>query len=349
MTREKIRDSLKLAGIRLFLFSIFCLAIPFLLLWCTLVIRFSFPDPIKVLLAWLFPITLISILLFSKNLTRSLQIFASSCAVVFLCYTVIRPKNNRNWMEDVAKIPEISFSDRDITIKNFRHFKYKSSHEFENNYEERKYNLNDLEGTDFILSYWDGHRSIAHTFVSFRFKNQPPICISVEVRKEKGEKYHPVNGLFKQYEIIYVIGDERDMIPLRTHHRGEETFLYKLDIDKKQSEVFLMALLQDASSLKSSPRFYHSLNQNCTTTLVNHINSIPGFKVDITMNMVLNGLSDYAVYLLKGIKNDLPFITVKQCSYITETSLKTPLDENFSQKIRDSIYQKITQELNHSN
>ena len=346
MNKEKATEYLQLVGVRLFLFFVFCIAIPALLIWCTLIIRYTFPNPLKDIFSIIFPIAGILTLLTMKDLTKSLKIFSSACLLIMLYYLSISPSLNRNWVEDVALLPEISIDNKQIHIKNFRNFSYTSNKDFSKKYENRSYNLEDIEGTDFIISYWDNHRSIGHTFVSFRFKDQAPLCISVEVRKEKGEKYHPVKGLFKQYELIYVIGDERDLISLRTNHRAEETFLYPLKLDKSQSETFLLSLLKGAQKMGVTPAFYHSLDQNCTTTLVNHINDVPSFKVEVTLDLVMNGLSDYAVYKMDGVRNDLEFAVLKRCCYISKLARVLPLDKNYSVKLRKAVKQKIDFELN---
>lgn len=341
-------DYLNSIGKRLFLFAVFCISIPLLLIWCTMVLKFTLLGTLGNLLSFIFPIGSIILVLVMKDLVRALKIFASTCAVITLYYLSITPSLDRNWADDVAKLPEISFEGRNVTINNFRNFSYRSNQDFDTNYETRTYNLDDLEGSDFIISYWGGHRSIGHTFISFRFKDQSPISISVEVRKEKGESYHPVNGLFKQYELIYVIGDEKDLIPLRTHHRSEETFLYPLTIDKEQSEIFLLSLLRGAQSLQKKPLFYHSIDQNCTTTLVNHVNNIPKLKVTVNSDLLLNGLSDYAVYKMAGVTNELEFSVLKRCCYISKISQTLPLDQNFSASLRLAVRQKIQEELNQS-
>ena len=346
MNKEKIIDFSKIIGTRLFLFFTFCLAVPLLLVWCTLVIKYTFPVFLKSFLTILFPLLSIVLLLTLKDISKSLRIFATKCLVIMLWYLSITPSLNKNWKADVALLPEVHIDDKQISIKNFRNFIYENKNSFSKTYEEKNYSLDDLEGTDFIISYWDNYRSIGHTFVSFRFKGQTPLCISVEVRKEQGEKYHPVKGLFKQYELIYVIGDERDMIPLRTKHRAEETFLYPLTISKEQSERFLLSLLEGAQKLHSKPTFYHSISQNCTTTLVNHVNTVPDFKIKVNYDLIMNGLSDYAVYKMEGISNDLDFAVMKRCCYITKIANSLPLDDEFSRKIRKSVQQKIDFELN---
>ena len=345
---KTIVEYLKSVGKRLYLFSIFCIAIPVLLIWCTLVLKFTLPSGLNSVLSSIFPIAGVLLILIMKDLVKALKIFGGASALIAIYYFSIGPSLNRDWTEDVEKIPQITFEGRKVSISNFRNFTYRSNHDFDKTYETRTYDLDQLTGADFIISYWDGHRSIGHTFISFTFKDQPPISISVEVRKEKGESYHPVNGLFKQYELIYVIGDERDLIPLRTIHRSEETFLYPLNIDKKQSEIFLLSLLKGAQKLEKSPAFYHSLDQNCTTSLVKHVNDIPKLKVSVNTDLILNGLSDFAVYKMGGVSNELEFSTLKRCCYVSKISQKLPLDKNFSASLRLAVRQKIQQELNQS-
>jgi len=346
MNKKDFINFSKTIGSRLYLFFVFCIAVPFLLIWCTLVIKFTFPSILQTPLSIAFPLISIILLLSLKDLSKSLKTFCLICLAIMIYYISITPSLDRDWTEDVAVLPEVSINGREVEIKNFRNFTYQSKNSFESKYEDRVYKLDDLEGADFIISYWDNFRSIGHTFISFRFKNQKPICISVEVRKEKGEKYHPVKGLFKQYELIYVIGDERDLIPLRTNHRAEETFLYPLTINKQESETFLLSLLKGVQGINNKPEFYHSLDKNCTTTLVKHINAVPNFKVKVNLDLILNGLSDYAVYKMEGTTNELNFTVLKQCCYISKLARSLPLDEDFSKNLRKSVNQKISFELN---
>ena len=64
-------------------------------------------------------------------------------------------------------------------------------------------------------------RPVSHTFLSFIFDNAPPVSISIETRPEVGEGFDPLASLFKQFELIYVVGDERDIVRVRTNYRDE--------------------------------------------------------------------------------------------------------------------------------
>ena len=107
-----------------------------------------------------------------------------------------------------------------LTVHNVRNFDYRTESDFTPRYEDRTYDLSTLRGVDVFMSYW-GSPAIAHTIMSWQFDNAPPLAISIETRKRKGQEYSAIKGFFKQYEIIYVVADEHDVVGLRTNHRGE--------------------------------------------------------------------------------------------------------------------------------
>ena len=69
---------------------------------------------------------------------------------------------------------------------------------------------------------------IAHIFLSFGFGTDDHLAVSIERRDEIGEGYSTIKGLFRQFELFYVVADERDVIRLRTNYRRapyEEVYL----------------------------------------------------------------------------------------------------------------------------
>ena len=43
-----------------------------------------------------------------------------------------------------------------------------------------------------------------------------------------GQAYSALAGLYRQFELYYVVGDERDIVRLRTNFRLEDVYLYRL-------------------------------------------------------------------------------------------------------------------------
>ena len=329
-------DSLYRVCRRLFFYITFCLAIPFLSLLAATIIYY-FPltgKSFQLILASFFLIWTILTFLISKNFRRSLDQF---CAVVFLLIILwfsVRPSLDRNWNDSVAKLAQADIKNSTLTLKNVRNFHYNSATDYQMNYYNESYDLDKIEGTDFLISHWNNVQTMAHTFFSFRLKDGKVICISVEVRKEKGEKFNPIHGLFKQYELAYVIGDEKDLIGLRTKHLQEELYLYPTRLTTEESKTLLLSMLQEANSLHLKPKFYNTLSLNCTTALIDHLNILPSFNLERHPKVLLNGLSDQLAYRKGFISNKKPFTSLKQSAYISEICLKTKLDIHFSQNIR---------------
>ncbi len=163
-------------------------------------------------------------------------------------------------------------------------------------YYDKTFNLNKLDSVDFIVSHWDDLKAIAHTFFSFGFAGEDYLAVSIEIRGEKGEAYSGLKGLFKQYEIIYVVGDERDLPRLRTNYRGEDTYLYPTTISPKDARVLFVDILRQVNELAKKPAFYHTLAGKRTTSLISHIDAIPGQKVAFSRKLLMNGYSDQLAY-----------------------------------------------------
>ena len=56
--------------------------------------------------------------------------------------------------------------------------------------------------------------------MSFGFAGGDHIAVSVETRPEKGEAYSAIGGFFKQFEVIYILAEERDVLQLEVIDNG---------------------------------------------------------------------------------------------------------------------------------
>ena len=334
---------LKRAGLRLLLFAICGLYIPALLIWNSLIIYFTFHQLISKLCILIYILGTAGLFLFQKNTKSSLKIFSSVSILIIFWFLFLPATNDKNWAAECAKLPQITQSENKISVDNFRHFIYEENTILEN-YRSQDFDLDQLEGTDLIISYWDNFRSIGHTFLSFRFKNGQNLAVSLEVRKEVGESYHPARGLFKQFELIYIFGDERDLIPLRTEVRHEQTFLYPMKLNVEHSKLLLLDIIKTANDLHDKPQFYHTFGRNCTTGMIDHLNSIGDFDIPFSKKVLLNGVSDFYAYELGGLPNDLPFDILKRSCYVSDTVQGIPLNEEFSLKLRKIINNKLKKE-----
>jgi hypothetical protein len=203
---------------------------------------------------------------------RALGAFTALFALLLVWWQGIEPSNDRDWRADVALLPYATVEGDLVSMHNIRNFDYRSETDYTPRYYDKRYDLAKLDGVDFIAVYWMGP-AIAHTFMSFSFAGGDHLAISIETRTEKGEGYSTLKGFFRQYELYYVVADERDVIRLRTNYRHnpiEDVYVYRLQGSLDNARNLFRAYVKEINSLRSSPQFYNTLTTNCTTNIWVH-------------------------------------------------------------------------------
>jgi hypothetical protein len=256
-------------------------------------------------------------------------------AVVALWWLRIPPRNERDWQPDVAYPAEVHFEGSRVTIENVRNFHYRSETDYDEVWETRSYDLDRLKGVDMFFSFW-GPTLIAHTIVSWEFEDAPPLAISIETRKEKGEAYSAVLGFFRQFELYYVVADERDVVGLRTNHRGEHAFLYRVRMPVEVARELLVDYLEVIERLAHHPRWYNAFAQNCTTTIRVHLKHV-GVARALNWRLFANGYLDELMYERGTIDTSLPLAELRRRSEITEKAKAAGSAADFSRRIREGL------------
>jgi hypothetical protein len=251
----------------------------------------------------------------------------------------MQPSNDRNWQPDVALTPYAEINGNKIAVHNVRNCEYITETDYVTKYETRTYDLSKLRSVDVMLTDW-GLKYIAHTMVSFGFEGDQYLCFSIETRKETGEDYSALKGFFRQYELIYIAADERDLVGLRTKFRkGEDVYLYRLrsaSIDKIQA--FFMDYLNRMNQLHAHPEWYNALTQNCMTSAFRlaRKHAAPG-RGKWHWSIILNGFADRHAYENKTIDTSLPFDELKRLSRINDRAVSAEEQLNFSAVIRHGM------------
>jgi hypothetical protein len=200
---------------------------------------------------------------------RGLALYLALFAAVLAWYFSIAPSNEREWLTENAVLPHATIDGNVVTVHNIRNFSYRTETDFTPAYYHKRFDLSQFEGVDLVASYWMGPH-IAHVFLSFAFAGGDHLAISIEARKEKGEGYSTIKGFFRQYELYYVVADERDVIGLRTNHRNdppEQVYVYRLKGNLDGGRRLFMEYMDQINALAMRPAFYNSLTTNCTTNI----------------------------------------------------------------------------------
>jgi len=319
-------------------------AVPAASLWMILAVWFSnLPGRVlPVFAAVAVSVTMVVILAVVRSRWQAIGLIFSLFAVIYLWHLLIPPSNDRDWQPQVARLSTANFSDAGdiVTIHNIRNFSYRSRNDFDARYYDKAFTLSKVQGVDLIVSYW-GNDAMAHTFLSFEFAEGIHLAISIEIRPETGEVYNPLAGMFKQYEIIYVIGDEQDLIRLRTNYRDEETYLYQSTASPEQARKLLAEILTRVNQLANKPAYYETIRENCTTSLVKHVNKILVDDITLSWRLLFNGFSDKLAFMKGNIRKALSFQELKAACFISDIARSLGHDPKFSKKIRAHIRKNI--------
>lgn len=304
--------------------------------WASLAIYYSnLPDSLRPVSAIAYGIMALSIFLFIRPRPRAVMICMVMFAIVFMGWLAIPPGNDRDWQPDVAVLPYATINGNKVTIHNIRNCDYRTETDYTVRHYDKTFDLAKLQSADLFLSYW-GSPYIAHTMFSFGFGDGNFVCFSIETRKEKGEAYSAIKGFFKQYEITYVVADERDLVRLRTNYRHEDVYLYRLKASPEVIRKVFLDYLREVNRLKETPEWYNALTDNCTTALRGHTAPYnPNAKLD--WRIIVNGFGDQFLYEQRVLDQRLPFGELKSLSRINARGQAADQDPRFSQRIRDGL------------
>lgn len=309
-------------------------------LWAAIAIFYSnLPDSIRLWGAGSFAIWSLLALVGKYSTRKSRLAFLVSFSLVLIWWLGMTPSNNRNWQPDLMTLPCADITDNKVTIYNIRNNDYRTETDFTVRHYDKTFEMDKLKSVDLFLVYW-GSPEIAHTIMSFDFEGQGNVSFSIETRKEQGEDYSTIKGFFRQYEIIYVVADERDLVRLRTNYRengkGEDVYLYRLNASPETARKVFLSYLAEVNQLKEHPQWYNALTGNCTTSIRQH--TMP-YNSDSRLDwrLIVNGYIDEMLYEREILDTALSFSELKKRSYINPKAQAADNDPSFSQLIRAGL------------
>jgi len=245
------------------------------------------------------------------------------------------PSNDRDWVVEHQVLATAEFDDehKRVTVRNIRNAQWLTSVDCLVRYYDKTYDLNDLQTVDFIVVPFE-NRSIAHTMLSFGFGQGDYLGVSAEVRVEKGEAYNAVLGVGRQFELMYLVADERDLLPVRVNHRKADVYIYRTTATPEQSRAMFNDVMQRVNQLAKAPEFYDTLSNNCTTNIVRHVNALAPNRVPYDVRVLLPGYSDQLAYEVGLFDQRIPFAELKRRAWANERIVKYEKSPDFSAKIR---------------
>jgi hypothetical protein len=303
--------------------------------WCAGALYYSRPggSSVGTVLAIAFPVAVLLAFVVLPRRGRTLAGFLVVSAVIIAWWTFIPATNERNWQADVSVTPWATQDGELVTVHGVRNFEYRSETDFTPRWEDRTYDLRQLDSGDIIAVYWAG-KAIAHIMVSFGFAGRDYLAVSIETRKARGQDYSTLAGIYKQYELVYVAGDERDLIGLRTSYRKpqEDVYVYRVQTSRENLRRLFLEYMRAMNDIREHPQFYNTLTTNCTTTVLLHtrVNQ----SVPWSWKILLSGyVPDYA-YELGRLDRRVPFAALERQARVNDRAHGAERSPDFSRRIR---------------
>jgi hypothetical protein len=303
-------------------------------IWAVGALYFDLPIAwLRAPLALIYGGTMFAALLFVKGRGRAMGFMVAGSAVVLAWWFTIKPSNDGNWQPDVAQLAWAEVNGDEVTLHNVRNCDYRTETDYTPRWETRTVHISQVTGIDIAINYW-GSPWIAHPIVSFQFAAAPPLCFSIETRKKVGQSYSAIRGLYRQFELIYVVADERDVIRVRTNYRrGEDIYLYRTTATPAQARERFHEYLRSVNEIRDHPRWYNAITTNCTTSIRDQHPTAERIPWD--WRILLNGKGDELMFERHTIVTaGLPFSELKARSLIDQRAKAADAASNFSELIR---------------
>jgi len=310
--------------------------------WGSLVLYYLAPGPssVRSALAWCFVAlglaTLVTLIL-GRARTVLTIVFVIALVLVAVVWRMATPSNSRDWQPEVAVLPYAVVDGDRVTVHNIRNFDYRTETDFTPAYYDRTFDLKRLTGVDLLAVYWMGP-AIAHLFVSFDFGDDH-LAISIEARKDRTKPYATVPGFFRQYELVYIVADERDVIRVRTNYRKsppEEVYLFRVAGTPERARRLFLDYIKDINEIREHPRFYNTLTTNCTTMILAHAAVNVG-HLPYSWKVMLSGYAAEYAYDQGRLDRSMPFEELMRRSHINAAAQAADKDPDFSKRIRAGL------------
>ena len=257
-------------------------------------------------------------------------------ALVVAWWIGLRPSNDRDWRPDVARLATAHVDGDRVTVRNVRHFRYRTVDEFDERWEDRTYDLSRLDGLDVFFIDW-GPRLYNHTILSWSFSDGQRLAISVEVRKRRDQDYSAWKAFFRQYELVYVVADERDVIKLRTNYRHrEEVYLYRVTTSRAGARALLLSYFKAMNAIARRPLWYNALVANCTTVIRQRVIHAGG-RLPLSWRFFANAYLPPFLYQRGLLDRSRPFEELKATSHINGRARQVAEGDDFSTRIREGL------------
>ena len=295
------------------------------------------PHPWRGFIAVSYAAIMVFVFLMPARRGRTVAVLVVIFVILVVLFSRIPASNDRDWQPEVAITPWTEIDGNRVMIHGVRNLDYRTETDFTPRWEDRAYDLTKLDSVDLVAVYWAG-KAIAHLMLSFGFERKDYVAISIETRKERSESYSTIAGFFKQYELVYIVADERDVIRVRTSYRQphEDVYIYRVRAPRANIRRGFLDYMKTMNEMRERPRFYNTLTTNCTTGIWVHTRVNPE-SPPWSWKILLSGYVPESLYKLGRLDTTRPFPELERISHVNPRARAADRDPEFSQRIREGL------------
>jgi hypothetical protein len=325
-----------LRALRTIALTVTWLVVTLLTLWALAALYIDVRIPaLRIPLTLLYALGVAAVLAKSERRTKAAALCSVGFCVVLAWWLGLRPSNEGAWRPDTDHTAWAEINGNHVMIHNLRNCDYQTERDYMNCWGDRTVDLSQIRAVDLFFINW-GLRWMDHTIASFQFGDSEHIAFSVEPRSKIGQAYSGLRGFFREYELIFVAADERDVIRLRTNYRKDEAvYMYRTLIQPQEARDIFLTYLNYLNQLKDHPQWYNALTRNCTTTMGREILGDVSRPRPSYFSILLNGSLDELLYSRGRLATGgLPFPELKQREHINAAARAADQSPDFSALIR---------------
>ena len=252
----------------------------------------------------------------------------------------LQPSLDLVWAADCEHLTTATVEGNDITFRMVRDFTWRTTRDRDEHWApEVKVKLDELKDVWFIVDHFHALKGLAHTYLTFDFEDGTSLSFSFETRREKGERYHPWDGMWRAYELYLLVGFERDVTGLRTHGRKNKDYMFRAITPPGKDKELLLGLIGKLNQLAQSPEWYHSLLTTCNTSIVRIVNQVTPGRIPFLWRNFLPGYTPKAAYRLKLIEDWGGFEQTLESARIDEKAQEWDGQSDYSAMLRSFLPQ----------
>lgn len=276
-------------------------------------------------------------------------VFLSLVAVVilrvgFVWYTRIRPLQpslELEWAADCEHLTTATVDGNDLVFRNVRDFHWRTTRDRDERWDDEvKVKIDELTDVWFVVDHFHSIHGMAHTYLTFDFACGTCLSFSFETRRERNERYHPWDGLWRAYELYLLVGHERDVTGLRTTARKNRDYMLRAMTPPGKDRELLLAMVAKLNKLAVQPEWYHSLLTTCNTSIVNIVNQITPGRIPFLWRNFLPGYTPKAALRLKLVEDWGGLEGTLEAARVDEVAQQWSGDGDYSAMLRAHLPSK---------